>query len=77
MRIGSTQTPKVTTSDMSNRVKYPNRTVYFSVQTGLMDEKAYAEHVERERLRRVEFYLAGCLIATTIDEFKAEFNISC
>lgn len=64
---------------MAERVKYPNRTVWFSLQTGLMDKKAHAEHVERERLERLRFYGVMCdgLRMTTIEDFKTEFNITC
>lgn len=61
---------------MSDRVKYPNRTVYFGLQTGLLDAGAYTEMVERERLVRLRFYIDGCMVITTVEDFKEEFNIA-
>lgn len=81
MRIGSIQTPKVITSDMSKRVKYPNRTVYFALQTGITNEKAHALLVEHDRVRRLQGYgvFVGdeYMTVTPIKHFKEEFNITC
>lgn len=67
--------------NMNKRVKYPNRTVYFGVQTGLVDVKAQAEHVERERKARLAYYIMDDLVsfdrADTLEDFKEEFDITC
>lgn len=64
-----------------SRIKYPNRTVYFGLQTGLLDEKAYAEHVERERLARLArlalYTGERQMQVTPIEDFKTEFDITC
>lgn len=60
----------------TKRVRYPNRTTYFGVQTGLVDAKAEAERVEQERLKRVAEYIDGPPSkVTTITQFKEEFGI--
>jgi hypothetical protein len=58
------------------RIKYTSRAVYFAIQTGLIDEEAYAEKVERERVERLTKYLLnGCLAVESIEEFKEKFGI--
>jgi len=74
----------------SERVKYPNRTKYFSVHSGLLDAKAEADRVEKERLKRlaeysqrehsvdVAYYMDTVSLhfrVTPIEDFKKEFNL--
>lgn len=73
-----------TTSNMS-RIRYPNRTVYFGVQSGLVDPKVEAERVERARLKRLAQYMSvvgkylsipnDMVVVTPIADFKKEFGI--
>ena len=55
------------------RVHYPNRKVYFGIQTGLIDEKDWAAQVEAARVERLNRYLN--LTVESLEEFKEKFGI--
>ena len=62
---------------MKPRTHYPNRKIYFSIETGLLDAGANAARVENARLYRAWCYIYGTpdkLTVTTLEQFKEEFN---
>jgi hypothetical protein len=56
------------------RVRYPNRTVYFGIQTGLIDEQDWAAKVEAARVERLNKYLN--LTVESLEGFKQRFGIA-
>lgn len=53
-------------------VRYPNRTVYFGVATGLLDPEKHAASVEADRVKRLESYN---LLVESLEDFKERFGI--
>ena len=56
------------------RAHYPNRKVYFGIQTGLIDEKDWAAKVEAARVERLNRYLN--LTVESLADFKKRFAIA-
>lgn len=59
---------------MRARVMYPNRTIHFGIQTGLIDPDEYAANVEADRLKRLAKYIDG-LVVESLKDFKEKFGI--
>lgn len=64
------------TQASKNRVRYPNRTVFFGIEAGLVDPKEQAAKVEANRVERFTNYLLnGCLVVESLEDFKKRFGL--